>query len=188
VADKTISDLTAATSIASGDLIEIENAGGNSRKVTASNAAKSFQSLAFRGCLVTKSADQTAANFTTGTALTFNTELYDTDAIHDTSSNTSRLTVPSGVSYVQVSGNIFLSNVTASEDVYLDIRKNGVQFVAGLPNIGTRSSLGFPRASIISSPMAVSPGDYFELFLTTTADTSITVTATGTWFAMQILG
>lgn len=34
MADKTISDFTAATSLASADLFEIENAGGNSRKVT----------------------------------------------------------------------------------------------------------------------------------------------------------
>jgi hypothetical protein len=34
MADKKISDLTSATSLASGDLFEIENAGGNSRKVT----------------------------------------------------------------------------------------------------------------------------------------------------------
>lgn len=38
MADKKISDLTAVTSIAPGDLFEIENAGGNSRKVTSVNA------------------------------------------------------------------------------------------------------------------------------------------------------
>jgi hypothetical protein len=42
VADKKISDLTAATSVASGDLFLIENAGGNSRKVAASDAAASL--------------------------------------------------------------------------------------------------------------------------------------------------
>lgn len=34
MADKTINDLTAATSLADGDLFEIENTGNNSRKVT----------------------------------------------------------------------------------------------------------------------------------------------------------
>jgi hypothetical protein len=37
VADKTINDLTATTSLAGGDLFEIENTGNNSRKITAAN-------------------------------------------------------------------------------------------------------------------------------------------------------
>jgi len=45
MADKKISDFTAATVIADGDLIEIENAAGNSRKVTGENAALSFATL-----------------------------------------------------------------------------------------------------------------------------------------------
>lgn len=38
MADKKISDFTAVTTLASGDLLEIETAGGNSRKVTVANA------------------------------------------------------------------------------------------------------------------------------------------------------
>lgn len=39
MADKTIGDLTAASSVAAGDLFEIENTAGNSRKVTAAQVA-----------------------------------------------------------------------------------------------------------------------------------------------------
>jgi hypothetical protein len=38
VADKTINDLTATSTLADGDLFEIENASNNSRKITAANA------------------------------------------------------------------------------------------------------------------------------------------------------
>lgn len=43
MADKKISDLTNASSLAGGDLIEIENVGGNSRKATAT-VARAFHS------------------------------------------------------------------------------------------------------------------------------------------------
>ena len=53
-------------------------------------------STAFIGCSVYNSAGQSLANETL-VALTWDTELYDTDAIHSTASNTSRFTVPSGL-------------------------------------------------------------------------------------------
>jgi hypothetical protein len=42
MADKTINDLTAATSLNGGDLFEIENTGNNSRKITAANMRPYF--------------------------------------------------------------------------------------------------------------------------------------------------
>jgi hypothetical protein len=50
---------------------------------------------AFVGCSVYKSASQSLTNEVV-TAITWDSEDYDTDAIHSTSSNTSRFTVPSG--------------------------------------------------------------------------------------------
>ena len=47
------------------------------------------------GCRVTNSAGVSIANATV-TALTFNTETYDTDAFHSTSTNTDRITIPTG--------------------------------------------------------------------------------------------
>lgn len=49
----------------------------------------------FSGCLLTNSSDISLANNTTVT-LTWNQEDFDTDGFHSTSSNTSRITVPSG--------------------------------------------------------------------------------------------
>ena len=50
----------------------------------------------FVGCSVYNSAGQSLANETL-VALTWDSELYDTDAIHSTATNTSRFTVPSGL-------------------------------------------------------------------------------------------
>jgi hypothetical protein len=50
----------------------------------------------FIGCALTASADQSTTGYT-DTAITFNTEDFDTDAFHDTSTNTSRITIPAGL-------------------------------------------------------------------------------------------
>ena len=51
---------------------------------------------AFIGCALTASGDQSTTGGT-DTAITFNTEDFDTDAFHDNSSNTSRITIPAGL-------------------------------------------------------------------------------------------
>ena len=58
-------------------------------------AAAASSTPTFVGCSVYDSGSQAIAN-STFTALTWNSENFDTDAFHSTSSNTSRLTVPSG--------------------------------------------------------------------------------------------
>ena len=49
----------------------------------------------FVGCSLYNSSSYTIAN-TTNTNLTFNTELFDTDGFHSTSTNTDRITIPTG--------------------------------------------------------------------------------------------
>lgn len=49
----------------------------------------------FVGCELRKSGNQTIAN-NTDTMVTFDTETFDTDSFHSTSSNTSRITIPTG--------------------------------------------------------------------------------------------
>jgi hypothetical protein len=49
MADKTINDLTATTSLVDGDLFEIENTGNNSRKITAANVKQHMIGWALAG-------------------------------------------------------------------------------------------------------------------------------------------
>lgn len=60
MADKIISDFTAATTLAAADLLEIENAAGNSRKITAQNAATALKDLSPATAWALAGAGQTA--------------------------------------------------------------------------------------------------------------------------------
>jgi hypothetical protein len=140
-----------------------------------------------RGALVTKSADQTAADFTTPTAIPFDAESYDSDTIHDTATNNSRLTVPSGASKVRIIGQCRLTSVTADLFVNLSILKNGGSSFDGFPAQNAEIGATIEKVNVSSPVLVVTPGDYFELMLEVQTDTSITVATVGTWFAMEII-
>lgn len=143
----------------------------------------------FRGALVTKAADQTGANYTAvPTYIAWDTEAYDTDAIHDTVTNNSRLTVPAGVTKVRLTGQVAVSNATASEWATLAIDKNGVTTAyAGHGSTKAVSSDASPRLNVRGPVVSVVPGDYFQLRLTIQTDASVDVLATYSWFAMEII-
>lgn len=142
----------------------------------------------FQGALVKKSVDQTAANYTTATVLTFDTDVYDTLGFHDTSSNTSRLTVPSGVTKVRLSGQVGVSSSTANERITLDVLKNGAVFSPGYPVQTAETAATTRFANLSSAIIDVSAGDYFELRLTQTTDASITIEEEQTWFCIEVIG
>ena len=81
------------------------------------------------GARVFHSVAQSIANSTV-TALAFNSERYDTDAFHDTSASTSRLTVPSGLDgkYLITGTLQFAANATGSRVV--SVRLNGTTTIA----------------------------------------------------------
>jgi hypothetical protein len=81
---------------ASGDEMEfIEFASGQWRMTTYSGHV----AASFRGALAKKTSDQT---ITTDGFVTFDAEEYDTDSIHDNSTNNTRFTVPTGVTRVKL--------------------------------------------------------------------------------------
>lgn len=184
MADKTINDLTAATAMAATDLFEIENAGGNSRKLTGAQIVSYLR----RGCLL-YSSGQTGLNATSDTALAFANESYDTDSLHSTVTNNSRITIPSGVSKVRLSAGSLFQNVTANAEVIGYIRKNGSgSGYAGMPHAMCDTSFTFPRVNLYSAVIPVTGGtDYFEFVINCAGDSSIDVLADFTWFACEIL-
>lgn len=191
MADKKISDFTAATTLASGDLLEIETAGGNSRKMTAANARTYFKQ-GFRGALVKKASNLTGQNVTTQTAVTFDTDVYDTDGFHDTGSNTERLTVPSGVSYARLSYCITIANHTNDQWVSTSIQKSTGGGAASSDWDGTarqnvETGGGTVSISSVTPVVPVTAGDYFQLMIQVEADTSIDFTAARTWFAIEVI-
>jgi hypothetical protein len=82
-------------------------------------------SAALRGCRLEASADLTLTN-ATWTTLTWNTEAYDTDAFHSTSTNTDRITIPTGLSgYYRFDLSLPFYAATSTKEIR--IKKNGTQ-------------------------------------------------------------
>ena len=87
------------------------------------------------GCRVYKSANQTVANGNND-VLTFNSEVYDTDGFHDTSTNNSRITIPTGFDgyYLVLANAVSDADASNHTGANLMIRKNA----AGASGSGTQ--------------------------------------------------
>lgn len=117
-------------------------------------------------CRVTNTAAQTIVN-NTRTALTFDTETVDVGGMHSTSSNTSRLTVPSGGQGLYVIGGAceFVANATGIRDI--ELRINGSVYFAGSQIASAGAS-----ATTLMNVTGVYPlvdGDYVELTVVQTS-------------------
>ena len=115
----------------------------------------------FVGCRVYNSTTQTIG---TGsfTAVTFDSEEYDTDSLHSTVSNTGRLTASATGKWNVTAGVTWDTNATNNR--YLLLRVNGTTYVRGT----IRQDLGQSgRASqnITSGPIALSATDYVEVLV-----------------------
>ena len=109
------------------------------------------------GAAVGFSADKTIANTTT-TVLTFDTELLDSNGFHDTSSNTSRLTIPSGYAgKYRLSAQLFpIENSSGRREIRF--RKNGVeQYGWNMSGYGTMEMINF--YAYVNASVA----DYYEV-------------------------
>jgi len=143
--------------------------------------------LGFVGARVTLSADLTAQNTTAGQTIAFDSETFDVGSWHDNVTNNSRLTVPSnrGINYVRVWGQVRSNLDTADTTRNLSIFKNGA--ASGLLQIFEDGSTN-GRIQAESGVISVVDGDYFELVFTSETDTSVTITANRTFFAIQVVG
>jgi hypothetical protein len=155
---------------------------------TAATGLKWAPSPNFVGCSLWKSAAQSLSN-ATATFVTFDTEVFDTDGFHSTSTNTSRITIPAGLGgKYQVNGTIvFASNSNGAR--FLNFTKNNSLFLQGqglLPNASFDTPL---TASFIIEANA---GDYLEM--TVYQNSGVTLNAIGngliaaTQFSVQYLG
>lgn len=83
----------------------------------------------FVGCLVTRSpnAAQSIPN-ATATNITFSSETYDTDGFHSTSTNTERITIPSGKGgyYLVYSTFNYAANATGRRLIYAQLNGSGI--------------------------------------------------------------
>jgi hypothetical protein len=121
-------------------------------------AAAPSPSVTFAGCRLSASAGQT---LTTGVTadVTWNTEAFDTDGYHSTSSNTQRITIPAGkAGYYRFYG--LLSFDTSSTGFRLiQIQKNGS---TGLATANIQGGADYPSVGISVTDLAA-VGDYYVI-------------------------
>jgi hypothetical protein len=110
----------------------------------------------------------------TQTAITWATETFDTDAFHSTSSNTSRITIPSGKNGYYKVGAVIESDTNTTGLRELSIYKNGsavnrTQITPSAINPSMRIDL----------PMNLAVGDYIEVYYRQTSGSTQTPTVSG---------
>lgn len=139
-----------------------------------------------RGALVTSSVNQTI-NSGVGTIVSWDTDIYDTDNIHDTVTNNTRLVVPTGVSYVRLYGGVEWGiSGTGTHYIYFT-RTSGPVYgsVVGM----TSDVVGTIGGS--TPPIPVNAGDYFEMGVYQDSGNAWLLRGTAygdnTFFGMEIL-
>jgi hypothetical protein len=115
----------------------------------------------FVGASVTKNGSAQSISNGAYTAVLYQTENYDTDAFHDTSTNTSRMTIPAGKAgkYLVTATVTWAANGTG--DRRLGIFKNGSAIVYGfgLPPVQVDETRGN-----VSGVFNLAVSDYIEIF------------------------
>jgi hypothetical protein len=112
----------------------------------------------FSGCSLRSSVDISVPD-ATSTTINFNTEIFDVDGYHDNSTNTNRITIPSGKTgyFLFVCQIRFSANSSGYRSI--NIRKNG----ATMTQPSVSNSIG--NNTTVSSSFIVYgvPGDYYDL-------------------------
>lgn len=143
------------------------------------------KALAFDGALVRKVADETAANYSAGAVVPWDSETYDLSSYHDTAVNNSRITIPANGKYEFAFGLVTAAGTGSDYLRAVIIRNGAVASYIGLPWVIADASSTVGYLSAQSAPIDCVAGDYFEVWLDTETDVSITVTAAGSWFSVK---
>lgn len=136
-----------------------------------------------RGARVRFSADQTGQDYTAGVLLAWNSEVFDTDALHDNSTNPSRLTIPKGFHWVRVEAGVYMANLTAASNPLLQIKLNGTT-ICGEPSHNPTTAWG---TTITTGLMYCNPGDYFETILQVTGDASSDILSARSFMTIELI-
>lgn len=148
-------------------------------------------STSFVGCRVKRTSDQTAANYTTQTAIPFEAAVIDTDGAWS-AGTPGKIVVPAAWNgkYANAQASVEINNITADVFARLFIRhqnSGGTTLYAAGDVTEYTSSNYFASATLIGVPLTT--GDVFEAMLFVETDNSITVVSSGvTGMAVQVIG
>jgi len=144
-----------------------------------------------RGALVYNNSAVSVANNAFQTVL-FDSESFDTDTIHDTGSNTGRLTVPAGVTKIRLYAQCQFATGLGHREI--KVRKNGG---AGgidenrdtyIPDLTFSQHSNFRQhVSVFTGTIICTAADYFEIQVFQDHGSAIDLEADGAWFEMEIL-
>lgn len=130
-------------------------------------AATSGGAVTERWARVRKSANQ-ALSANTATALTWDTEDFDTDGFHDNVTNNTRLTIPSGqAGRYQIEAAVRFAILSSGQRM-VTIMKNGTTYLIGATSAGMSVISTFGNCTTI---VDLAVGDYVELITQTTVAT-----------------
>lgn len=146
---------------------------------------------AFQGAIVKNASDSASSNFVNFTLL-WDSETVDTDAIHSTSSNTSRLTIPSALNgrYGVLHCTVELTTVTAQSVGYLYIAKNGAETFDGAAiSVATVSRINYTFAwfNVWTAALPLATGDYYEAVLNIN-DSSTVLQSENVQWSIEVVG
>ncbi len=149
----------------------------------------------FEGAIAKNTADKTTQNYSAGVAMTFSAEDADTTLIHDTSSNTGRLTIPAGLNgkYGVIHANVTLALLGGDQDYWCIINKSGggnANFVgAGMRANQNDTTVhgGTTYFAVQTHPVLLTTADYYEVSVYCN-DTSVTLVAASTAFSIYVVG
>ncbi len=137
------------------------------------------------GALCTLSAAQTISN-TTYTAIGWDQETYDDMTFHDTVTNNSRITIPTGVSRIRLGVGIeFAANSTGYRRV--EIYKNGSADTAAPCFKQVNSGSSDWACAMMSPPMDVSASDYFEVYVYHNRGGNLDVNTSNSYFSVEVV-
>lgn len=114
----------------------------------------------------------------TNTAVTFDSERFDNQGMHSTSSNTSRLTVPTGMGgKFLIGGHIeFAGNASGQRDILIQV--NGSTVIA-YDRVGPNGAVSWKMS--LTTMYALSAADYVELLVFQNSGGALNLDATGNY-------
>lgn len=140
--------------------------------------------LAYRGALVAITANQSIPNNAL-TVVAWDSEIYDTNNIHESVTNPSRLTVPAGVTAVKIYGGTFWA-INSVGVRYIYVYKNGVA-AAGLP-VDQKVAINETGSNVCSAVVTVNAGDYFTMIVYQDSGGALNMqNSVSTFFGMEIV-
>jgi hypothetical protein len=123
--------------------------------------------------------------------IAFDNESYDSENMHSITDNTDKLTVPTGVTYVRLTGQVRFQSAdnTINGHRQVTITKNGAREYIGAALVSSYDNTGQVYQNVSTAVVNVTAGDYFSMSVFTDNVVTVTGEAAGgvTWLFMEIV-